>query len=156
RVSVLPVLIPTNAAAVAVGVLVSNLLHGDSLRFMLAIFLIAYCIWNLRIIARPRRRKFGGQGRVERSTGPRLTACGVVTGVIGGLLGLGGGFLLVPLLQIVCNMRLKNAIATSSAVLCVTAAIGAALKIATLPQHGESIRDAATFALLMTPTGIVG
>lgn len=156
RTSVLPVLLPANAAAVLLGVALSNRFEGDVLRFVLAIFLLCYCVWNLGMIARPRRRKFDGRGRIENATRPRLVFSGGLTGVVGGLLGLGGGFLLVPLLQLACNMKLKNAIATSSAVLCVTAAIGAILKIATLPQHGESPAAAGLFALLMMPTGVIG
>jgi uncharacterized protein len=156
RVPLLRTLIPATAAATVVGVLLSNLLEGESLRFILAIFLILYCVWNLSIIARPRRRSFSGKGRIENATSARLTACGSATGVLGGLLGLGGGFLLVPLLQLVCNLRLKNAIATSSAVLCVTAGIGAVLKLATLPQHGESVPHAFVYIACMAPTGVVG
>src|SRR5207244_3822304 len=148
RTGVLPVLLPTNAVAVLAGVFLSNLFAGESLRLILAVFLIFYCVWNLRIIARPRRRKFSGEGRLEQVTPGRLAFCGVSTGLIGGLLGLGGGFLMVPLLQLLCNMRLKNAIATSSATLCVTAAIGAILKMATLSQHHESVGQASMYALL--------
>lgn len=156
RVSLLKVLIPTNAAAIVVGVYLSNMIEGEVLRVMLAVFLMMYCAWNFSIILRPRRRSFSGKGRVERATAERLATCGVGTGLVGGVLGLGGGFLLVPLLQLVCNLRLKNAIATSSAVLCVTAVVGAALKIGTLSQHGQSMRLAMTYAGLMAPTGILG
>ena len=156
RVPLLRTLVPWTGVATVAGVLLSNMIPGESLRVMLAVFLILYCIWNLRIIFRPNRRKFGGQGRVESATLPRLTVCGGSTGLIGGLLGLGGGFLLVPLLQLVCNIRLKNAIATSSAVLCITSAIGAVLKLATLSQHHESVREALLYAALMAPTGIIG
>jgi uncharacterized membrane protein YfcA len=156
RTSLLPSLLPASIVAMVLGVVLSNRFNGESLRVVLALFLLAYCGWNLRLIARPRRRKFTGEGRIERATRPRLIACGGVTGLVGGLLGLGGGFMLVPLFQLVCNMKLRNAIATSSAVLCVTAAIGAAVKIATLPQHGESMASAAVYAVLMAPTGILG
>lgn len=156
RVPFLRYLLPASVAAILVGVSVSNLFRGDALRFILAVFLLLYCGWNLRLIARPRRRKFTGEGRVERAGPARLVSSGAATGLAGGILGLGGGFLLVPLLQIVCNVRLKNAIATSSAVICVTAAVGATLKIVTLPEHGESIADAALYAALMTPTAILG
>lgn len=156
RVSTLPLLLPSTAAGVILGVLLSNQFEGDVLRLLLALFLLGYCLWNMRLILRPRRRKFSGEGRVERATAARLVACGSVTGFVGGVLGLGGGFMLVPLLQLACNMRLKNAIATSSAVLCVSAAIGAVIKIGTLPEHGESITSALTYALLMTPTAVIG
>lgn len=156
RTTHLPILIPTASIAVLGGVLLSNLFSGEVLRIILAFFLILYCVWNLRVIARPRRRGASGQGRVETANPARLTVCGTLTGLTGGLLGLGGGFLMVPLLQILCNYRLKNAIATSSAVLVVSAAVGAALKISTLPQHHESIRDAFIYVALMAPTGMIG
>ena len=156
RVPLLRLLIPATAVATVAGVYVSNLIPGETLRIVLAVFLCLYCAWNLRVIFRPNRRKFGGQGRVENATTARLSLCGGATGFLGGLLGLGGGFLLVPLLQLICNVRLKNAIATSSAVLCITAAIGAALKLGTLHEHHERIRDALLYAGLMTPTGVLG
>lgn len=152
----LPILIPTTSVAVLGGVLISNQIPGEALRVILAGFLILYCIWNLRIVIRPRRRGASGQGRVENATSSRLAVCGIFTGLTGGLLGLGGGFLMVPLFQILCNYRLKNAIATSSAVLVVSAAVGAALKISTLPQHHESIRDAFIYVALMAPAGMIG
>ncbi|MBX3377115.1 MAG: sulfite exporter TauE/SafE family protein [Phycisphaeraceae bacterium] len=156
RTLLLRILIPATAAATIGGVMLSNLLSGEALRLLLALFLILYSIWNFSIIARPRRRSFTGTGRVERTPAHRLAACGAITGAIGGLLGLGGGLLLVPLLQLACNVRLKNAIATSSAVLCFTAAIGAALKLATLSQHGERIDHAFVYIVCMAPTAILG
>lgn len=156
RTGTLRALIATNAVAVMAGVLLSNLFAGETLRVVLGVTLILYFLWNIRIIIRPNRRPPGSPGRVEHATAPLLAICGVATGLAGGLLGLGGGFLLVPLLQLLCNMRLKNAIATSSAVLCVTAAIGAILKMATLPQHGESPLAALHFAGLMAPSAAAG
>jgi uncharacterized membrane protein YfcA len=156
RVPLLRTLIPISCVGMVAGVLLSNLFPGEWLKVVLAVFLVFYCVWNLRIIFRPNRRKFGGQGRVERGTPGRLLLVGGSTGVLGGVLGLGGGFLMVPLLQILCNMRLKNAIATSSAVLCITTGFGAALKLATLWQHHERIGDALLLAALMAPTGVIG
>ncbi len=156
RVPLLRWLVPLTALGMAGGVLLSNQLSGQTLQVMLAIFLILYCTWNLSIIVRPRRRSFSGQGRIERATPTKLGVSGFFTGSIGGMLGLGGGFLLVPLLQLVCNLRLKNAIATSSAVLCITAAIGAVLKLSTLPEHHESVGSALAFVGLLAPTGIIG
>ena len=156
RTPVLPLLVPITSAAVVAGVLLSNLIPGETRRVMLAVFLVMYCAWNLRIIARPRRRAFDGQGRREQSTPRRLGACGVGTGVIGGRLGLGGGFLMVPGLQLLCNMRLKNAIATSSAVPRIPPPTGAALKLSTLHTHNEPVVPALHYAALMAPTAILG
>src|SRR5262245_53798560 len=93
RIAALPVLLPVTSVAVLLGVAASNLLDGETLRFVLAVFLILYCTWNLRMIARPRRRKFTGEGRIECLTRPRLGLSGAATGLTGGLLGLGGGFI---------------------------------------------------------------
>lgn len=149
-------LLPANLIGILAGVGLSNRVGGVTLERLLAVFLLCYCVWNVRLIMRPRRRKFGGQGRVERRAPAGLVAAGGATGLLGGLLGLGGGFMLVPLLQLVCNVRLKNAIATSSAVLCVTAAFGAAMKIGTLSSHEESAAAAFALAGLMAPTAILG
>ncbi len=149
-------LILSHLLAIITGVQISNMLTGGALQVCLAVALMLYCFWNLRMLARPRRRTFDGKGRVERSGTPRLVFCGFSTGLLGGLLGLGGGFLLVPLLQLICNLRLKNAIATSSAVLCITAGVGSVLKLATLYQHGQSVMYALSLAACMAPTGVLG
>src|SRR5688572_8439751 len=65
RVPALRWLLPVGAVATAGGVLLSNLFHGESLRLVLASFLVLYCGWNLTMLARPRRRKFTGEGRIE-------------------------------------------------------------------------------------------
>ena len=156
RTSILPRLILSHLLAIVIGVQLSNLLSGGALQILLAVALMLYCFWNLRMLARPRRRNFDGTGRVERASTPRLAACGFSTGLLGGVLGLGGGFLLVPFLQLLCNLRLKHAIATSSAVLCLTAGVGATLKLATLYQHGQSVTHALSLAACMAPTGILG
>ena len=106
RVPMLKTLIPVTAIAVVAGVMLSNLFVGEALRILLAIFLVLYCVWNFRIIFRPNRRKFGGVGRVENVTPGRLFMSGALTGSIGGLLGLGGGLLMVPMLQLLCNVKL--------------------------------------------------
>lgn len=162
RVRYLRMLLPAGIVGMLLGVVVSNQFGGDALRIALAVFLMSYCVWNLRLIARPRRRKFTGEGRVERGNRAVVATCGLATGFAGGVLGLGGGFLLVPLLQLVCNFRLKNAIATSSAVLVVTACAGATLKAATLHEHlherilGVPWPSVPWLAGLMAPTAVLG
>jgi uncharacterized membrane protein YfcA len=161
RVPFLRMMLPAGIVGMLLGVVVSNQFEGKSLRIALAVFLMGYCVWNLRLIARPRRRKFSGEGRVERGGGVAVAACGFAPGLAGGILGLGGGFLLVPMLQLVCNMRLKNAIATSSAVIVVTALCGSMLKAATLGEHGEHVfimqwPSVLWLAGLMAPTAMLG
>jgi uncharacterized membrane protein YfcA len=75
---------------------------------------------------------------------------------MGGLLGLGGGVMLVPLLQLLCRVPLKKAIATSSAVICATALVGAGLKMGSLARLGQSAGAALALALAMGPTAVLG
>ncbi|MCC6661753.1 MAG: sulfite exporter TauE/SafE family protein [Phycisphaerales bacterium] len=161
RTRFLRVMLPAGIIGMLLGVEISNQFGGDALRVALAVFLIVYCVWNLRLIARPRRRKFSGEGRVERSGRLGVASCGFAPGLAGGILGLGGGFLLVPMLQLVCNMKLKNAIATSSAVIVVTSIAGSILKAATLAEHGEHVftmqwPSVLWLAGLMAPTAMLG
>ncbi len=135
------------------GVLVSNLFNGAALRYMLAAFIAVYSLLNLvRILLGtpeplPHHERVGTAG---------LVAAGWVTGTVAGLLGLGGGVVMVPLLQVACRVPLRQSIATSSAVICVTATVGAGLKLGTLHRVGESVPAALLLAALMAPTAIAG
>jgi hypothetical protein len=151
RTDLLPALVSATLVGMIVGVLVSNRVGGDVLRYLLAAFIFGYCVLNLRRLI---------LGHVEhlahaRTTPGRLILCGASTGFVGGLLGLGGGVLLVPLLQIVCRVPLRYAIATSSAVICMTAIVGAGLKLATLHEHQQDWTRALLLAAFMAPTAIV-
>jgi uncharacterized protein len=153
RTDLIPTLLSTTLVAMVAGVLVSNVVVGDRLRVYLAGFLACYCAFNLWRLAQ------GGHDpdpAGERTGRARLAVSGAGTGFVGGLLGLGGGVMLVPMLQMLCKMPLRQSIATSSAVIAVTAVIGAGLKLATLHTLGESARDALTLALIMAPTAVLG
>ena len=154
RTRLLPILAPATLAAIFLGVSISNLLPGHILAFILAIFLILYCGWNLRMIARPRRRVLRRGPHRERSPA-RFAHLRRATGLLGGPLGLGGGFLMVPLLQLVCNLRLKNAIATTSPS-SFSPPASTHPQAHHAPQHHESIRNALIYIACMAPTGIVG
>jgi uncharacterized membrane protein YfcA len=135
------------------GVLVGNLFQGQSLRLALAAFLVTYCLLNVRqlVLRRPEPAR-----EHERIDTARLAVAGAATGFVGGVLGLGGGVVLVPVLQTLCKVPLRQAIATSSAVICITAVIGAAAKLLTLDQHNESVAGAMLLALAMAPAAMIG
>ncbi len=152
RVDLLPTLLISTALLMLVGVASSNLLDGTSLRVGLAVFLLGYCLYNLFRIIKPRPKV----DLPEYTSIPRLAVSGGATGFVGGMLGLGGGVLQVPALQILCGLRLKQSIATSSAVICVTAIIGASAKLATLHVHGERWQEALMFAAILAPTAVIG
>jgi len=150
-----PVMVWT-AGAVAVGVVLSNLAPGQVLKFLLGLAVLWFAAKNLSMVIRPRRRAFDGTGRVERATPPRLATTGISTGLFSGLLGVGGGVVLVPMLNSLVNAKLRYAIATSSAVICVTAGIGAVLKLALLNQLDQSWIEALKLAGVLIPTAMIG
>jgi len=153
RMDLLRVLVPVTAAWLAVGVIASNFLPGWQLQILLAVFLVGYCaylVWSA--VA---QRAEAGEGQ-QRITTPRLAVSAALAGSTAGLLGLGGGVLQVPLLQVLCKVPLRQAIGTSSAVICLTAVVGAGLKLATLRGEGESAWEALVLAAVMIPTAVLG
>jgi len=154
RFDVAKVLLPAMGLAIIAGVLLSNRFDGVWLTRLLAVFIALYCVSNLVKIA----LREGEHESVERSeVKPGRTAgVGAVTGMCAGLLGIGGGVIMVPLLQTVARVPLREAIGTSSAVMCITAVIGAAFKVGTLGGHGLPIVDAVALAALMGPSAMLG
>ena len=59
----------------------------------------------------------------ERDT-PKLLFCGILIGIITGLLGVGGGFLLIPTLVFILKKPMKEAIGTSLLIIALNSLIG--------------------------------
>lgn len=146
-------LLPTMALGVATGVVISNLVPGNWLRLGLAAFIGAYCLANVYRVVRPRP---AGDPEPEGPRAGLVAVIGGLAGLVGGVLGLGGGVVTVPLLNTIGRVRLRPSIAASAAAMCVSAAIGAALKLATLGEHGQSPSDALLLAAAMGPFAIAG
>ncbi len=187
---VLRFMLPAAVVFVVVGVALSNLpvfagpAGGRWLGRLLAVFLgyvIVVNVSRLRSEWKNARRNKPREGEppAEQSLEPEsvptpspvLTLLvGAVMGLIAGLLGIGGGAVAVPLQQAVLKLPLRNAIANSSAVICLSAAIGAVYKNATLAQHAAVTPPAengdgtatlswvsgVTLAALLAPTAWVG
>jgi uncharacterized protein len=135
------------------GVALSDRLDGHRLIDFLALFILAYCVLNVvRVIGRT------PDASVNPIDAPRtaLVVLGIVTGLIGGLLGIGGGVVMVPALQLLFRVPLKNAIAASSAVMVVTAIVGSTAKLTGLGGHGQNAADALVLAAAMAPTAFIG
>ncbi|MBC7833724.1 MAG: sulfite exporter TauE/SafE family protein [Phycisphaerales bacterium] len=146
-----PLMLSTIAMLV-VGVLISNRVNGNGLKIILAAFIASYCCFNIwRILQRGHRER-----QAEHPGVGSLVISGGITGFIGGLLGLGGGVLLVPFLQLLCKVPLRQSIATSSAVIAITAVVGATLKLSTLHTQSQSVWYALSLAAIMAPTAILG
>jgi len=89
---------------------------------------------------------------------------GSLMGFAAGLLGIGGGPIAVPMLQRICRLPLRKSIATATAVMCVTAAIGAWRKNAGLSELLESgavteplaFKESLVLAACLVPTAMIG
>ena len=171
RAAVLKFLMPAALAGVLGGVTLSNLAvfqgrdGGKLLSRCLAIFLL-YAAWaNARKVWK--NRKAASRAAADAEEEPpaqplRTVAIGLLMGLTAGLLGIGGGAVAVPLQQVLLKLPLRQAIANSSCVICVSAAVGAVMKNATLPGHvgltGEPLTATSGLwlAAVLAPTAIVG
>jgi len=156
-------LLPGLLLGIAAGVVISDLLRGEWLKFILVGFLFAYCIQNLISSLTTWRPTEGtpeltGSEAFDLSPGARnrLRLVGGLTGVPSGLLGIGGGIIMVPLMQVWARVPLKRAIAASASVMWVSAIVGAAIKVTTLPTHGQSRADVLYLAGPMAIGAAVG
>ena len=147
-------MLPAMATSVVIGVLLSNQLGGRWLSYILAAFVAGYCVSELVKLAMKRQdhRESNETHKLKR---PRLAMIGTLAGLVGGLLGVGGGIIIVPLLQGVARLPLRFAIAASATVMCFTATIGAIAKVSTLPI-GISPMDAIVLAAAMGPSAVIG
>ncbi|MGW6172572.1 sulfite exporter TauE/SafE family protein [Arthrobacter sp. NPDC055138] len=65
-----------------------------------------------------------GPGRALRACAPKALAVGLLVGFLTGLLGVGGGFLIIPALTIFLGLRMKQAVGTSLAIIVINSAAG--------------------------------
>jgi len=154
RRDLLTTTIPSMVLAVIAGTLLSNTLKGIWLTTALASFIILYCLINLAAAARSPHESAN-----PSSTTPRrsiLSLAGLLAGFVGGVLGLGGGIVMVPMLQLIARVPLRQSIATSAASMIISAAIGASVKVASLPALHQSPAHAAILALAMAPGAVLG
>jgi len=107
-----------------IGVFVSRISAESLIQtfFAFLLFALAYPVASGGITP----RQFG-----RRTPIPAVLVAGVVIGTISGLLGIGGGIMLVPLMVVSFGMNSKPAVSTSLAVVLFTAVVGAVGYVAT-------------------------
>ena len=145
---------------IIIGVEVSNVFDGDVLRRIFGVFLIYVIAINvIKLVG----RKPEPHEDNERTGWLASGSVGAIMGFAAGMLGIGGGGIAVPLLQRICNLPLRQCIATSTAVMCITAGIGAARKnmalstlAETAPDAGLTVGASLTIAACLAPTALVG
>lgn len=152
-------MIPAGIVCIVLGVEISNGYDGRVLQIAFGLFLIYVIYVNMRKLLDPGTAVNGDNGYRGWM---RASVVGGVTGLTAGLLGIGGGILAVPLLQRICRLPLRHCIATSAAIMCITAAVGAVRKNLTLeslpPLDGAALdpQDSLLIAACLAPTAVIG
>lgn len=161
-------LVPVAAVAVVVGVGMSEapLFRAEGEVWLRGLFgLFLFCFAGADLLGLLRR---GRSEPAPPSAGPAVQGSAVPmrwrvallvavpTGMIAGLLGVGGGVLAVPLQRRFLRIPMRAAIANSAAVIVATSLIGATAKnYAYMVDHAYSLRSFGLAAVLI-PTAILG
>jgi len=157
-------MLPGALVSILLGVWVSNLPvfsgaeGGRWLGKLLAVFMVYIIVMNI-LKLRARKEQMIGDGPCVTPVG--ATSVGLAMGTAAGLLGIGGGTIAVALQQSLLKLPLRKCIANSSAIICVSATIGAIYKNATLAQHATEAspvnwQASLLIAFLLAPTAWVG
>ncbi len=155
--------IPSAIIGAVAGVYVSELpvFKGDGqgyLQIAFSLFLFYVVLYNLGKLVRTTT----DQGQASPAQTPRrsktliVTLIGIPSGLVGGLLGIGGGLFAVPAQQIGLRIRLQNAIANSAATILWSSIVGAAVKNYHLADHGYSLGDSLQLAACLIPSAMIG
>jgi uncharacterized membrane protein YfcA len=147
------ILLISASIAIVIGVLCSNMVSGLLLRRLFAVFLAYIALANIVKLVRKTPDHPHEEAKV---TWPRAAPAGGVMGFAAGMLGIGGGIIGIPIMQASCRLPLRQCIGASSAVMTLTALVGASIKIGTIPSHGFPISDALLLAALLAPTAVIG
>ncbi len=154
-------MLPAALLFILIGVEASNRFEGRFLHRVFGVFLLYVILVNVhRLIRRAAEPPAHEQRPGWITAGP----VGAIMGFAAGLLGIGGGGIAVPMLQRICNLPLRQCIATSTAVMCITAGVGAARKNMSLSALtaadgaplGLSADQSLVIAACLAPTALLG
>lgn len=139
--------------SIVIGVVVVNYFEGTVAKNVLIAFILCYCLFNLYSAMRklPEPEPHHQRGGI-----PLLIGIGGLTGFMAGFLGIGGGIVMIPMLQLIARVPLRQSIAASAAVMWVTAIIGSITKLSLLHTHGQHWQEALAIAAPMGLGAIVG
>ncbi|MBI1303468.1 MAG: TSUP family transporter [Phycisphaera sp.] len=156
-----PMLAVTAGLAAVGGVLASNLFDAKRLMALFGIFLLCCALSEVVGLAR-RKGSTESDGSDARVAKPRTGAIGLIGGFASGLLGIGGGAIMVPLLRGWTRLPTRQAVACSAAAMILACMVGAIAKNATVGNlrspAGEalSLQQSLTLAALLAPTATAG
>jgi uncharacterized membrane protein YfcA len=153
-------MIPVALVSILAGVYFSDQMDGDTLRKVFAVFLAYVAIVNgWKLLRKADAKPQDGEHRAVPKVKTGFVAA--VMGGTAGLLGIGGGIITVPLMQVILKLPLRQCIASTATVMCMSAPVGAAFKLYNLhAEHGDDENATATRALIIAasliPTAIIG
>lgn len=118
---------------------------GQRLLVLFALLMIVIAV----LMQRPRRFIVGGPIRLTPSLAARFAGTGLGTGLLAGFFGIGGGFLIVPALTLICGLATLEAIGSS------LLSVGV-FGLTTAVNYAVSGMIAWTIAVLFLAGGIAG
>ncbi len=159
---VIRVLIPAAVISVLVGVWFSNRtwFRGDNQVYLARIFggfmayMVAYNVY--RFVSNRRLPEMDTSAAAKVPRWKTALTVGVPMGLAGGLLGIGGGAVAVPLQQVFLRVPLRQAVANSATTILPLSIIGACYKNYANAQVGIPFQKAFILALVLIPTAMIG
>lgn len=153
-------LAPAAALAAIAGVWVSEwpIFAGENqirLARIFGGFLLYTAIFNFWRMFRP-AKPLDETAVEQKKTLRTVLGVGLPTGFSGGLLGVGGGIVCIPLQQLILRTRLRHAIANSSATIVFVAVVGAIVKNLALAARGVPFSASGWLAAVLIPMGFIG
>ena len=99
----------SGVAGAFVGSTLGKFVDGQQLLFVFGLVMVAVAIAMLR----PRQAEGDPNVRITPAIGVRLVGIGLLTGLLAGFFGIGGGFLIVPGIMLGSGMAMLNAVGSS-------------------------------------------
>jgi uncharacterized membrane protein YfcA len=160
-VALLPPILPPAVCGVAGGVLLASFCtqeHTHLLRRAFGVFIELVVLAQLYL----GRLNRGGEAVLTdicptpRRTGLLGGLVGLPSGLIAGLLGIGGGAWNVPVLHLLLGVRLRQAIATSTALVIFVSLATAVAQGLAVQRIGLNALDGLALAVILTPGAVIG
>lgn len=121
------------------------------------LFLLYVAVYNVRKLVSRKQLADIDRSMVEQIPWWKSALIvGLPTGLVGGLLGVGGGAIAVPLQQIFLRMPLRRAIANSACTIVPLSLLGASYKNLSNWRHGDPVLESIHLAVLLIPTALIG
>lgn len=133
------------------GALTSDILPSQWLKtiFSILLFYVAYRMWRRKKNQKTSNNTSKNPENLDISRIPTIIGLGVIAGFLSGLLGIGGGIVKVPVMNLILALPIHNAVATSTFMISITTLTGS---ISHLLLKNIQIQS----GLLIAPSAIVG